>query len=249
MEKEAIRRAVMWAYAEIGEKGSHPPAGMVFPTGAWLALSLGYPEDVLMGMSARSLEGFVGAAPLPRHIIETGERGLVVDCGAGSGLDALWLATRGFPVVALDLSGPMMARLKKGLAFMRPELNAPVDLVRAGLPEIPVADEKASFVSLNGVANLVPERLDLLREVHRVLKPGGVFLAADVLALAELDDTLRNDADAWAYCVGGAECPGKWLEDLAACGFVNATCEVLEEFFPLGRGLIKARKARVGQKA
>lgn len=240
--KEDIRRAVEWAYAQIGEKGSAPPRGLDFDTGARLALTLGYPEEVLMAMSARALDGFVGAAPLPAEVIASGSRGLVIDCGAGAGVDSIWLAMSGYPVVSLDSGAAMLGRLSKAAGFMKPRLKADIYPVLARLPEIPAASRSAEWVLFNGVANLVPERGMLLDEVFRVLKPGGRLLAADVIALEELGEEVAASPEAWAFCVGGAETAERWLERLRTAGFCDCEVSMLEEFPPLGRGVVRAVK-------
>lgn len=240
--KEEIRQAVEWAYGRIGEKGSLPPRGMDFDTGARLALSLGYPEDILLSMSAHALDGFVGAAPLPAEVVALGGGGLVVDCGAGAGVDAFWLASQGFPVLALDSGRAMIDRLTHSRKFMTPRLKAGVHPVLARLPEIPLAGGLASWVLFNGVANLIPDRDRLLQEAFRVLEPGGRLLVADVLAFAELGPEVVESPEAWAWCVGGAESGDSWLARLEAAGFDECEVSVIETFHPLGRGLIRARK-------
>lgn len=240
--KEEIKKAIESAYATIGLRGSSPPPGMDFPTGARLAFTLGYPEKMLMDISCKALDAFVGAAPLPRYVLGSGQRGLVVDCGAGSGLDALWLSMEGFPVVAIDSSREMVERLNRALVFMKPELKAPVMQVQASLPEIPLADSTASFVCFNGVANLVMEREILLSEALRILKPGGRLLIADILALEPVEEEIRTDPDAWAFCVGGAEEPETWERRLGEAGFSGFQCELIEEAPSLGRGVITALK-------
>lgn len=239
---EEIRRAVEWAYAQIGEKGSAPPKGMNFDTGARLALTLGYPEDILMKMSARALDSFVGAAPLPAEVIGSGEGGLVLDCGAGAGVDAFWLAASGLPVLALDSGAAMIGRLTRAARFMAPELKAPVHPILARLPYLPVADGAASWALFNGVANLVPERDELLREVFRALKPGGRLLVADIIALEEIGDEIVASPEAWAWCVGGAETADTWLARLGEAGFGECEVTLLETFAPLARGVIRAVK-------
>lgn len=235
-----IEDAVRAAYERIGREGSRAPGGLPFPTGAALARLLGYPEELLGRLPESALAAFVGAAPLPREVLADRPEGSlpgewVVDGGCGAGVDALWLASAGVRVAAFDPSPAMLARL-------RAAAGTHLFLLRAGFPDIPLRSAAASHVLSNGVANLIPDKPALAGEVFRVLAPGGKWLIADVLALGEVDVSLRADPDAWAFCVGGALAPDGWRSLCAAAGFASVEVEVLESFLPLGRGVVRAFK-------
>jgi ubiquinone/menaquinone biosynthesis C-methylase UbiE len=73
------------------------------------------------------------------------------------------------------------------------------------------------------VLNLAPDKRQVLREVRRVLRPGGVLYLADVVVQRELTLRARSEPELWAACVGGALVEGE-LESLAAeAGLADAT--------------------------
>ncbi len=162
----------------------------------------------------------------------------MLDLGCGAGLESWLLAHRGYRVLGLDASAPMLQRLA---ARERPPPPGPLR-ARALLPAIPVRSASAAWVLLNGVANLIPERGTLLREVRRVLVPGGTLLLADLVAVGDVPPELRNLPEAWAWCVGGASPPGEWEATLAATGFGHVRVTLMEEIPPLARAVIRARR-------
>jgi arsenite methyltransferase len=70
--------------------------------------------------------------------------------------------------------------------------------------QLPVDDESVDVVLSNGVVNLSPDKAQALREIHRVLRPGGRLYLADVVVRRELKYEVRNNPELWAACIGGA---------------------------------------------
>ena len=64
--------------------------------------------------------------------------------------------------------------------------------------ELPVVSESIDVVISNGVINLCPDKLAVMREVHRVLKPGGRFQIADILVHKEVPQESKDDIDLWS---------------------------------------------------
>lgn len=97
--------------------------------------------------------------------------GRVLDLGCGAGRTTVDLVDRGYDVVALDRSGPMVASTRAAL----PD----VPVVVGDAASLPFPDDSFSTVlfSYNGIDELRPEsaRLAALRESRRVLEPGGVI--------------------------------------------------------------------------
>ncbi len=110
--------------------------------------------------------------------------GPIVDLGCGAGL-VLRRLSRDFPnhqVIGVDVSRPM---LEEAMAQLREHAEA-ADFVRAQVPPLPFNDASLGAVVAVGLVHLVDELDTLLREVTRVLKPRGRFVATtyEVGALA-----------------------------------------------------------------
>jgi SAM-dependent methyltransferase len=110
---------------------------------------------------------------------------LELGCGAASG--ARWLHTQGARVVALDLSAGMLrhARVAADTTGVRPPL------VQADALALPFADETFDIVcTAFGAVPFVEDSARLMREVNRVLRPGGrwVFSVTHPMRWIFLDD-------------------------------------------------------------
>lgn len=103
----------------------------------------------------------------------------VLALGCGTGMFARRLAREpDLPsVVALDISKAM---LEEAVAQAR-EASAMVDFLRAQMPELPFADGALGAVLLANSLHHFADPGPLLREVVRVLRPGGRFVASSYL--------------------------------------------------------------------
>jgi SAM-dependent methyltransferase len=88
--------------------------------------------------------------------------------------------------------------------------------------DLPVADGSVDYVISNGVLNLAPDKPRALREVERVLRPGGAMYLADVVLDRALDPRVRGDAGLWAACIGGALTEVELLRLVEASGLQGA---------------------------
>lgn len=103
------------------------------------------------------------------YFVETGAR--VLDVGCGTGRTTKPLADRGFDVVGVDRSEQMVATAREHYPDIEFRVDDATDL------SIPDATFDYVFFSYNGIDCVYPrsERVRVLREIHRVLRPGGVF--------------------------------------------------------------------------
>jgi len=143
--------------------------------------------------------------------------GRVLEIGAGTGLNA-----RHYPDgVDLVLSEPdevMADRLRDRVAT----LGRPVTVVLAGAEALPFADGEFDTVVSTLVLCTVPDMDTALREIHRVLKPGGRLLFME---------HVRSESPRWARWQDRLNRP--WRAFAEGCNCNRATLDVLARS-PLG---------------
>lgn len=187
----AIREGIAEKYRKVAVS----PEGMFqYPTGEVSACGLGYPPELLAAIPQRVRERFIGVGnPFSLGPIEPGEA--VLDLGCGTGFDA-FVAARlvgaAGRVVGIDLSPEMLAVAKAGQA----EAGFPqVEFREAAVEVLPFADRSFDIALSNGVLNLVPDKPAALREIFRVLRPGGRLQACDI---GLVGDRMPPDKAPWS---------------------------------------------------
>ena len=103
---------------------------------------------------------------------ELAGRGRVLEVGVGTGLVALPLAGTGVPMVGLDLSAPMLAKLAEKAG------GAPIPLVRGDATMLPFADDVFVSALVRHVLHLIPAWERAIAELARVVRRGGTVLVA-----------------------------------------------------------------------
>ncbi|GAA4428939.1 class I SAM-dependent methyltransferase [Pontibacter saemangeumensis] len=94
--------------------------------------------------------------------------------GAGSGLDLPYL--QGYTnLTAIDITPGMITKLKKRAQ----ELHIPVQAQVMNGQELQFADASFDAVILHLILAVIPDPVACLREVERVLKPGGTVMVFD----------------------------------------------------------------------
>jgi len=194
VDADALRHQIRDKYTEVAvtpEKGFH------FHTSRPLARMLGYDERVLDPLPQGVVESFAGTGnPFSLGDLRAGET--VLDIGCGAGMDTLIAARQVGPtgrVIAVDMTAAM---LEKAAAGAREMGLANVDF-REGLAEdLPADSEAVDVVISNGVINLCPDKVAVMREVHRTLKPGGRFQIADIVVHKEVPQSAKDDIDLWS---------------------------------------------------
>jgi arsenite methyltransferase len=88
-----------------------------------------------------------------------------------------------------------------------------------------VADGTVDVALSNCVLNLVPDKDRTLREVHRVLKPGGRLAVSDMAWAVEPDPAVRKDPEAVVGCIGGALVLDDYIARLKQAGFRDVRVE------------------------
>jgi len=174
-----------------------PEKGFHFHTGRPLARMLGYEDSVVDSLPESTIESFAGTGnPFSMGRLYRGET--VLDIGCGAGFDTLIAAQQVGPrgrVIAIDMTPAMIEKALAGARQMRLEN---VD-VRLGYAEdLPAEDGSIDVVISNGVINLTPDKVQVMREVWRVLRPGGRFQIADIVVHREVGQSEKENIDLWS---------------------------------------------------
>ncbi|HEY5979791.1 MAG TPA: class I SAM-dependent methyltransferase [Microlunatus sp.] len=98
--------------------------------------------------------------------------GRVLDVGCGEGADAVWLASRGWTVTALEVSG---VALERAAGHAR-DAGVSVEWVHAGLAEAALPDASFDLVSAQYPALLRTPDAAAERALLAAVAPGGVLL-------------------------------------------------------------------------
>jgi ubiquinone/menaquinone biosynthesis C-methylase UbiE len=133
--------------------------------------------DLVADEYARRIYDELQHKPLDRQLLDrfvamVPKTGLVCDIGTGPGHVARYLNDRGLHVCGIDLSAEMVARAR--------QLNPGIEFRRGNMFALDVPD--GTFDAITGFYALVniarPDIVRALRELRRVLKPGGFVLLA-----------------------------------------------------------------------
>lgn len=158
---------------------------------------------------------------LPTQFAKIKKGDMVIDLGSGAGNDA-FIARHETgetgKVIGIDFTPAMIERARQN-AEARGFNN--VEFRQGDIEDMPVTSNVADVIVSNCVLNLVPDKNGVLKEIYRVLKPGGHFSIADIVLEGELPAAIRSAAEMYAGCVAGAIQKQVYLELIATNGFEN----------------------------
>ena len=194
VDREHLRRQISDKYTDVALE---PEKGFHFHTGRTLAGMLGYDSALLATLPQGTVDSFAGTGnPFSMGKLNPGET--VLDIGCGAGFDALQAAQQVGPtgrVIGVDMTEAMR---EKTLAGARELGLANVEVREGFMEDLPVGDATVDVVISNGVINLTPDKVGVMREIFRVLKPGGRFQIGDIVVHKEVPQDAKDDIDLWS---------------------------------------------------
>jgi arsenite methyltransferase len=162
---------------------------------------------------------------LPTQFAKIKKGDVVIDLGSGAGNDA-FIARHETgetgKVIGIDFTPAMIERARQN-AESRGFNN--VEFRQGDIEKMPVSANRADVIVSNCVLNLVPNKDGVLKEIYRVLKPGGHFSISDIVLEGELPKEIQEAAEMYAGCVAGAIQKQVYLELIETNGFTNITVQ------------------------
>jgi arsenite methyltransferase len=184
---------------------------------------------------------------VPTAVAELQEGETVLDLGSGAGADVLISAQRVGSTgraIGLDMTDEMLELARRHAADAGAEN---VEFLKGHIEDIPLPDSSVDVVISNCVINLSGDKQRVLREVARVLRPGGRFAVSDVIADPDIDEATRADMVKWTGCIAGALTREEFAGALHAAGLVDVEInETHRVHAQAGSAIIRARKLAGG---
>ncbi|MEO5890681.1 MAG: arsenite methyltransferase [Ferruginibacter sp.] len=149
----------------------------------------------------------------------------VIDLGSGAGNDcfiARRLTGEKGKVTGIDFT---VAMIEKARANAKKMNFNNVEFLQGDIEKLPVNSNMADVIVSNCVLNLVPAKVNVFKEIFRVLKPGGHFSISDIVLSGTLPAALREDAEMYAGCVSGAIQKQAYLNVISSTGFTDITVQ------------------------
>lgn len=162
---------------------------------------------------------------LPTQFAKIKKGDVVIDLGSGAGNDcfiARHETGETGKVIGIDFTPAMIERARMN-AEARGLNN--VEFRQGDIEKMPVTANVADVVVSNCVLNLVPNKDGVIKEIFRVLKPGGHFSISDIVLEGALPATIQQAAEMYAGCVSGAIQKQRYLELISSNGFTNMTIQ------------------------
>lgn len=181
----------------------------------------------IMSEDYNTLEGYNAEADLglgcglPTQFATIKKGDVVIDLGSGAGNDA-FIARHETgetgKVIGIDFT-PAMIEKARNNAEARGFNN--VEFRQGDIEKMPLTSNVADVIVSNCVVNLVPNKDAVIKEIFRVLKPGGHFSISDIVLVGQLPVNIKNAAEMYAGCVSGAIQKEVYLELIETNGFKN----------------------------
>lgn len=185
----------------------------------------------IMSEDYKELEGYHPDADLglgcglPTQFAKISKGDVVVDLGSGAGNDcfvARHETGETGKVIGIDFTPAMIEKARTN-AELRGFNN--VEFRQGDIENMPVSSNSADVIISNCVLNLVPNKINVFKDIYRVLKPGGHFSISDIVLTGTLPDKIRMAAEMYAGCVASAIQKQEYLGFISQTGFKNVTLQ------------------------
>jgi arsenite methyltransferase len=165
----------------------------------------------------------------PTAVAELREGETVLDLGSGGGIDVLLSARRVGPsgqVFGLDMTDEMLELARENA---RKAEATNVEFLKGYIEDVPLPEASVDVIISNCVINLSTDKPRVVREMYRVLRPGGRLGISDVVAANVLSPAERAERGSFVGCIAGALSFAEYESELDAAGFREVSIEPTHE--------------------
>ena len=162
---------------------------------------------------------------LPTEFAKIKKGDVVIHLGSGAGNDAFIARAEtgeNGKVIGVDFTDAMIG---KAIANADKLSFHNVEFRLGDIEKMPVSENTGDVVISNCVLNLVPNKMGVMKEIYRVLKPGGHFSISDIVLKGSLPSPIKEAAEMYAGCVSGAIQKQDYLQLIEVNGFKNITVQ------------------------
>ncbi len=203
MKAEEIKKVVKDSYAKLAKESTTCACTCSCSpnNNQSISKSIGYSDEEMTAVPEANM-GLGCGNPLAISKIKLGD--IVLDLGSGAGFDAFLAAKKvgaSGKVIGIDMTQEMIV---KATILANKYKYTNVEFKLGEIENLPIEDNSIDIIISNCVINLVPDKLKVFQEAHRVLKSGGCMYISDIVLLEDLSEEQRNNEDLVAGCVGGA---------------------------------------------
>lgn len=175
---------------------TNPEGLFAYPTGRSGIEAQKYDPELVGRLPPAVISSYCGVGnPFSLGTIRKG--GTVLDIGCGAGVDTILAAMMAGPAgkaVGIDIVPEMLQRAESNLNMT--DLRN-VTFKMAPGENLPFKDSEFDIAISNGAINLIPDKEALLKEVLRVLKPGGLLMVADQVAIGGIHKDMKARLANW----------------------------------------------------
>jgi len=200
------------------------------PQGKNLAQNLGYPRELLDIIPEKFWDNFFPCGN-PLHYLKPQPGDWILNLGSGAGIDSFAIFKKygkSINIVSIDIVYEIINQAKN----MAPNISKSDYIfhwICADGENLPFHNLSFNHIIMNGVFNLFPNKLTLIKEVHRIIKPDGRLVVADLSSVNEVEEEFINEPDAWAWCMSGAYTEKNIISILQLSGFNNIIFNIEEK--------------------